>query len=63
MCADRLHADIIEYRHRDIPFPAAITHFLSKSANLDVEQKKEDVMAKGNNARKKETKKPKKDKK
>jgi hypothetical protein len=37
-------------------------HFLSKSANLDVEQK-EDVMAKGNNARKKETKKPKKDKK
>jgi len=37
-------------------------HFLSKSANL-MSNKKEDIMAKGNNARKKETKKPKKDKK
>jgi hypothetical protein len=34
-----------------------------KSANLDQQQEQEDIMAKGNNARKKETKKPKKDKK
>ena len=34
----------------------------SKSANL-IGSNKEDIMAKGNNARKKETKKPKKDKK
>jgi hypothetical protein len=37
-------------------------HFSAKSVNL-MSNKKEDVMAKGNNARKKETKKPKKDKK
>ena len=34
----------------------------SKSATLE-RSKQEDIMAKGNNARKKETKKPKKDKK
>lgn len=36
--------------------------FPAKSANL-MNDKQEDFMAKGNNARKKETKKPKKDKK
>jgi hypothetical protein len=48
----------------DIRHPTAISPetFRPKSANL-ISDKQEDIMAKGNNARKKETKKPKKDKK
>jgi hypothetical protein len=44
------------------PTPTSHENFPQKSANL-ISSKQEDVMAKGNNARKKETKKPKKDKK